>query len=158
MPESAVDDLPKVQRHGHDTIELLIPRQCLREQAAQRLSQRANLPVLIKMNQLPQVAFVFTEGVSRMKLRGSQPAKGAVPVFIQRRAIEKRRTALGAEVLWRKRRLLRQAGVTNRNAGDFSEGLTAELAVIGKNERKDGSGGSTESVGKTFVLIRQLEC
>src|SRR5579884_191507 len=86
------------------------------------------------MNQRPQRAFIGAEGVNFIEAVEPQSAQRALPGLIQRMPVYKRSAAgpavkLGGEPL----RLVQAAG-TDRDTGDFVEGLFANAAVIRENQ------------------------
>jgi hypothetical protein len=88
------------------------------------------------VNQLAQDAFISAEGIDFVKAVQAQPAQRAEARLIQRRAIQKRRAAAGAVKLGAEKLRLPETAGTNRDAGDFVKALTADAAIVGKQEIK----------------------
>jgi hypothetical protein len=75
-----------------------------------------------------------SEGINFVEAVQAQPAERAEARFIQRRAIQKRRVATGAKKFGAKKLGQTETTGTNRDAGNFVKTLTANAAIVGKQE------------------------
>jgi hypothetical protein len=82
---------------------------------------------------LPQRPIEGAVGVDCVETLQSQAAQHAASAFVQRRAVYERRSAGGTEVFRQKRLRLRKAADADRDAGEFTERLAADAAIVGKN-------------------------
>ena len=95
--ESALPLAPPVQRHRHNGIEALVPRQGRSQQVAQRPRQGRDPAVFKEMDQSRRDAFVGAEAIGRVKTAKAAAAQSAAAFGIQRKAILKWRPATDAE-------------------------------------------------------------
>ena len=134
--ESALPPLSPMQRHRHNSIEAFLARQRQSQQASQRLRQRLHASVLEKMQQRPQLAFIESVRVGRIKTAYTAAAQRAPSLLIQRKSIAERRPALRAKVIRRERLGLCQAGRANRNPRNLPQWLGTDPAVVRKDQGK----------------------
>ena len=127
-----------MQRNRHDGVEGFGTRQGRGQQLDQRLSERTDAPVLEEMNPFAQPAFVGAEAVGGIKSAEAVAAQSAAALVIQGKGILKRCAAgytrvAGDEALWRM-----QTSGAEGNSGGYAQRLTANAAIIGKNQGKKG--------------------
>ena len=89
-----------------------------------------NPAVLEQVNQRTQLAFVESEGISRVESTNSAAAQRASALLIQRKRVPERRPALYAEVVGRQRFGLRPTSPANRNARNLPQRLLANAAIV----------------------------
>ena len=85
------------------------------------------------MDQLPKLVFVETEGVGRIEAAYATTAQPTAALLVQWERAAERSAALYAEVFSRQWLRLRQTGPTNRDSGNFMQGLIADAALVWKN-------------------------
>ena len=83
------------RRHG---VKLLVARQRVSQQIAERARQGFDLAVFVLVDQLAQDALVGAKTIGLIKAAMPAAAQGAAAAGIQRERVLKRRSASGAEV------------------------------------------------------------
>jgi hypothetical protein len=86
------------------------------------------------MNQLPERPLVFSIRVNSIESAQTAAAQSAPAVLVERSGIQKRTSAIDAEVLWKERLRSPEAREANWNSGDVFETLAANTALIREDE------------------------
>ena len=88
------------------------------------------------MNQLPELLLVGTECIDGIEAGQPQAAERAAALLIQRKSIQERSFTVDAVILGFKCSRLEQTSAANGDAGNLTEGLAAEAAIIGEKAAK----------------------
>ncbi len=130
-----------MQGNRNYQVEALIERDGAEEVGSKRLTQRFDASVFKQVDEVFQCSFVISIGVGGVVPGKAGAAAAADSMVIERRLIEKRRTALGAEVISRQRSGRSQAGLADRNPAGVPNRLAAYLAVLGEHKVEQGREG-----------------
>src|SRR5947209_18300688 len=93
------------------------------------------------MNQLAQYTIIGAERVGGVEAAQTHGAQRALPFLVQRKLVQKRRAAGGAEKFRVERLGGGETSGTNRDTADFVEGLGADTTLAGEDEGKKGASG-----------------
>src|SRR6185503_17351761 len=85
--ETAAPAPPPVKRDRHDRVEPLVARQRRGQKIGKRPRQGGDAPVLEKMNEFPQIAFVGSVAIRRVKTAKAAAAQSAAAFGIQRETV-----------------------------------------------------------------------
>ena len=130
--KSTPPEAKPVQRHGDNQIETLLSRERPEQKISKWPRQWPHSFIFQQVNQLAERTIIGTVGINRIKTGKPQPAQPASPVLIERRTVQKRRTARGAAIFSNQRFRFLKATAANGDSKNFLEGFAADTAVIGE--------------------------
>src|SRR5262249_55241160 len=112
-----------------------------------RIGERLYPPVLEKVDQLAQSAFVSAEAIRGVESAPARTAKCATPGSIEREGIPEGGPATGAEIPGHKRLRTRKACGADWDAGEAGERNTADAAFVGIDQGKKRAKGGCYCLG-----------
>lgn len=155
--ESAMPAAAPVERHRDDEVVALVDRQSAAQERSQGPSQRVNFRKLEQVNQAAHDAFISAERIDGVEAGEAQTAQRAAARVIERRPIQERSAARDAEIIGDRRFGRAQAGIANRNSGNFVERLFADAAVIREDEVEESAESLLRGAYRAYGQIRKTQ-
>src|SRR5262245_7098637 len=110
-----------MQRHGNDRIESFLSRKRGDEQVRQRSRHRLDASVFEQVDHFPQLAFVESVAIGRVKTTKAAAAQSAAAFVIEDESVLERRPATRAEKLCAERLRFLEAPPAHGNSPGFAE-------------------------------------
>ena len=132
LVEAALPLLTPMHRHRDHEVKFDIERNCGEKESAERARQTLHFCVLKKVNQLPELAVIATEGVGGIETDQSITAMRAKAFVVQCERGQKGSSAAQAKELGFERSGAAKTTRTDRYTRHIGERLLTKTAIIGE--------------------------